>query len=322
MYRHFALPLLAAALCATTGASLQRSQPGSLNLVEGYSPTQNVRLRSHADDEERGVVDAVAETEAAVSAISSKMRGKLSMANERTKEYLAMLHLDNPPVDYVFMHKPWVTQLQSVSDDAARVAVVKALTDHYGEEAMVSAIIAAKNIKNEKVKKVAGIVQTALVQMWVAHRKSALDVFQGLKLNEAVEWGQVEASLAVKAAKFFNNPKFAIWTTFVYNLKEGDALKADIEIVKTLTIFYTDGPLAMMLFAAKDAQETEEVATKLIEAQLYNWLVDENQTWKVYAWMGIRQKLLNPKKKALHRKYRELYNDVYVKGTLTLPMDE
>ncbi|OWZ15015.1 RxLR effector protein [Phytophthora megakarya] len=125
-----------------------------------------------------------------------------------------------------------VTKLFSKDPDAANKAIVLKLTMEHTDKELATMLAAAKQVP--ETKNIASNILKAQMDHWVEQKKSADEVFQFLKLDEAGD-------------KLLANPLLNRWMKFVFKRKQ----YPDEVLISYLRNHYTDEGLANVLLGAK-----------------------------------------------------------------------
>ena len=311
MIFHVAVMLLAATILATTDSALQPDRLDSLRLTNGDDPAQRDDPESNSDDEERGrrtTALALSMIGAFVAKCKPEVLTEISARMEKpSKEVRALVRRDKATAIEIFKHQPWVGYFKYARKRKKRVAIVSALAERLGDRALASKIIALKGVKIKALKRLAVSAQATQVHIWTKQRKSAEDVFRFLNLDKVAERKTAGITIKEDVASLFDNAEFEIWTYYVRGLYEHDDQKAEAIMIETLTTFYGDGRLAKMLSRAKRIDETENLATHLLEAQLNYWLNRYVTPKQVHVWMRVRRQAMDEQEIAWLVQYTKDY---------------
>ncbi|CAI5721608.1 unnamed protein product [Hyaloperonospora brassicae] len=308
---HVTVMLLVAAILATTDAALRPDRLNSLRLTHKDDPVQRDNPDSTSDDEERGrrtTALVLSVIRASVAKCKPQLLTEIVAGMQKPpKEVRALVRRDKATAMEIFKHQPWVSYFKYARRRKKRVAIVSTLAERFGDRALASKIIALKGAKIKALKRLAASAQATQVHIWTKQRKSAEDVFRFLNLDKVAERKTAGTTIKEDVASLFDNAEFGIWTDYVRGLYEPDDQKAEAIMIETLTTFYGDGRLAKMLSRAKRIDETENLATRLLEAQLKNWLNRDVTPKQVHVWMRVRRQTMDEQEIAWLVEYTKDY---------------
>ncbi|KAK1942454.1 hypothetical protein P3T76_005953 [Phytophthora citrophthora] len=161
----------------------------------------------------------------------------------------------------------------------ADVAMVTALASHYGDGRLASMLVAAKQAKDTK--RAATHLGYVQEDIWAAQGKSADDVFNLLKLDEAGE-------------NLLKRPELSVWISHTnrlkwktYETKLGDD-PYDLLLAK-LKQHYDDTGLANLLAQTKNDPATKRIAEKLETLQLENWLKEKKSMMDAFKILKLNE---------------------------------
>ncbi|KAL4145922.1 hypothetical protein PRNP1_011795 [Phytophthora ramorum] len=163
-----------------------------------------------------------------------------------------------------------VTKSYSKNSEAGDLAMVSTLKTHYGDEALVNLITAAKEKASLRV--IAGRLEEAQLKTWVNDGKTVDNVFNLLKLDK-------------EADKLFEAPLWGTWTSYVTKVHDKDA---DAVMFSTLKTHYGDEALASMLAQSKKGYRTKVIADKLEEVQFKNWASEGKSADDIFNFLKLK----------------------------------
>ncbi|ETL86276.1 hypothetical protein L917_14285 [Phytophthora nicotianae] len=237
-------------------------------VLRAYKTTNNIDEGFH--DEERVASGSAVETVTnSLKSTSTQLDDWLAKGTS-TDDVFKLLTLDKPSEGLLTNSKltEWIhyMKLFNKANPKKQTSLIKTLTAHYGDEALVKMIDAAKQVPSTAT--FAKRLQTEQRQLWLTQGKSPDDVFALLKLNKAGD-------------KIFTHPEVVTWANYV-----GDFNKANpdnpVSLFSTLATRFNDETLVPMLIAAKKNPSTEKIAVQVQAVQTKLWLKDEKRPEYVF----------------------------------------
>ncbi|KAL4117406.1 hypothetical protein PRIC2_011398 [Phytophthora ramorum] len=237
--------------------TLGRSEERLLRSFHGIRSLRTFEEAMKVDDdsEERDLTDAVKK-------MAQAAKNKLTSNNQATTNKLFKKLQVGGTDDKLFQStqfKEWVTTVTKnfkTNTELAQASLASALVSHYGDEALATLLVAAK--QNYKSRPVATQLENAQLRNWESAGKTGDDVFDLLKLND-------------KGEKLFESPMVGTWISYMTKL---NTQNSDEVIFSSLKKLFDDEALAKMIAGAKDSASTAATAKKLEQVQLKNWLSD------------------------------------------------
>ncbi|EGZ15382.1 hypothetical protein PHYSODRAFT_286312 [Phytophthora sojae] len=219
-----------------------------------------------ASSEERGPIDEVI-------AGTKKLWGKVKPNHQQAADELfASLKIQKPTSDV--LKNPlllnWigkVNKLHPLTSQADQEILAK-MTGLYGLEALSAMIVAAKRSPDVKAIALATKLETAQLNNWMTQGRNVDDVLRLhlLKLDD-------------QGSALFNNPVVNMWA-FAAKLEKNRAGEA---MVRSLTTHYDEASLARLLLPAKKkSPELDAIATRIEDAQLKKWMLNDEKLDDVF----------------------------------------
>ncbi|OWZ18672.1 Avirulence (Avh) protein [Phytophthora megakarya] len=131
--------------------------------------------------------------------------------------------------------------------------IMLTLAAYYKENILTQLIVAAKKVSSTE--DVATQMQAVQLRVWKSERTSTDKVFNLLQLNKA-------------GKNLFDSPEFPVWIKYTDDL--GGSSRERL-MFSTLSRHYPDDVLSQIIIAAKKVSSTQDIATKVQEAQLRTW---------------------------------------------------
>ncbi|POM71667.1 LOW QUALITY PROTEIN: Secreted RxLR effector peptide protein [Phytophthora palmivora] len=189
--------------------------------------------------------------------------------------------------------KTWVSYMTSLDKKHPKTAMVSTLVARYGDEPLAKMLEAAKKI--EGMDDIATKLQFAQMKSWLNSGKSADEVFQLLNLDVGVE-------------KLLSNQNLEVWVRYMHMFNKRYP-EHQTTMVDTMSNYYGDAVLSIMLETAKKSRNTQKLATELQVMHFNQWLMDGAKPAQIKA-MLEQTKLTSettPASEAIHRAYKMFY---------------
>nr|KAH7495965.1 RxLR effector protein PSR2 [Phytophthora ramorum]KAH7496246.1 RxLR effector protein PSR2 [Phytophthora ramorum] len=214
--------------------------------------------------------------------------------------------LDNPQ---------FTTWLTYVDDFTAKypgktTSAIASLTTHYGDEAVVKILDAAKKVTGTRG--VATKLEAAQMQTWLAAGNSADDVFTLLKLNKAGD-------------DILSNPAFASWNTYLKTFNAAHPDQKTSAFAK-LTSQYGEVGVSRVVEAALKVKSSSAIAKTVQAEQFERWMAGGQSTGGVFTFLALDKagdELLGNPLLNTFTKYMNIHNkrnpdqEITLIGTLT-----
>ncbi|KAL4117405.1 hypothetical protein PRIC2_011396 [Phytophthora ramorum] len=250
--------------------TLGRSEERLLRSFHGIRSLRTFEEAMKVDDdsEERDLTDAVKK-------MAQAAKNKLTSNNQATTNKLFKKLQVGGTDDKLFQStqfKEWVTTVTKnfkTNTELAQASLASALVSHYGDEALATLLVAAK--QNYKSRPVATQLENAQLRNWESAGKTGDDVFDLLKLND-------------KGEKLFESPMVGTWISYMTKL---NTQNSDEVIFSSLKKLFDDEALAKMIAGAKDSASTAATAKKLEQVQLNKWMSEGKTADDIFALLKL-----------------------------------
>ncbi|KAE9169559.1 hypothetical protein PF005_g27918 [Phytophthora fragariae] len=147
-------------------------------------------------------------------------------------------------------------QVVQENPDAANAVIVSTITARYGDEALASMLVAAKEAPTTR--NLAAQLEEVQLANWLTSKKTADDVFKLLKLDD-------------EGAKLFDTPVFSTWVSYASKLDEKNP---DALMFSVLKARYDDDALADIFIAAKETRGAQSIAARQESILFTKWVSD------------------------------------------------
>ncbi|OWZ23147.1 RxLR effector protein [Phytophthora megakarya] len=176
-----------------------------------------------------------------------------------------------------------------------QITLAGALISRYGDEALVNALVTARQAENSR--NIAIKLQKQQMEGWLNSQLSIGNVLDKLKLNTGVE----EAIL---------HPNLKILDNYVNMFRKKNP-EQHVSLVGALTSRYGDEPLANALVTARQADNSNTFLKRLQAEQLADWGSNQMPVNEVFSLLKVKdddiRALISPKLVTLN-KYIKLFN--------------
>ncbi|KAL4166331.1 hypothetical protein KRP22_013594 [Phytophthora ramorum] len=266
-----AMPVPAESTMIVDKATTSHHVPGA-NAIQGQRRLRTgiVLLTDKEDDgsEDRGITDVAKLAESGAKQLTDRAKkltesAKLHLtSNNQRATDSRFAKLMAGKTESEVLESPqflkWVrsvTKSYSKNSEAGDLAMVSTLKTHYGDEAFVNLITAAK--EKTSLRAIAGRLEEAQLKTWVNDGKTVDNVYNLLKLN-------------LEGNDILKSPMLTTWISYTAKLDEDPYQLLLVKLMKR----YDDATLTKMFVAAKRGHATWSIGTKLEEVQLKSWLSD------------------------------------------------